>query len=169
MFVSHWRLYGHTDNTIDLLLIPNNFQNVLRVSVIHYRELRPSGASLFQPHDRLSLKTDLPEVSRTALPTYLRRVIMPATFILIMSATLSGLIILENPRPVDGSPSSMTFDGQMWLMPGRSVTGEFRYYNSSNESFSDVGLYFAWIHVSKISTTFSNPCSHLTDCEIRPT
>jgi hypothetical protein len=68
---------------------------------------------------------------------------------LTMSATLSGLIILENARPVDGSPSSVTVDGQMWLAPGRSLMGEFRYYNSTNESFSDVGQYFAWIHVRK--------------------
>ena len=64
-----------------------------------------------------------------------------------MSATLSTLIILENPRPVDGQPSSVTFDGQMWLRPGRVLTGEFRYYNSTNESFPEVGQYFAWIHV----------------------
>lgn len=68
-----------------------------------------------------------------------------------MSATLSGLIILENPRPVDGLPSSIIFDGQMWLAPGRILTGEFRYYNSTNEFFSKVGKYFAWIHVAKFS------------------
>lgn len=71
-----------------------------------------------------------------------------------MSATLSGLIVLENARPVDDAPSSVMFDGQMWLGPGRILTGIFRYYNSSNYSFPEVGHYFAWIHVrySKISS-----------------
>ena len=65
-----------------------------------------------------------------------------------MSATLSGLIVLENARPVDDAPSSVMFDGQMWLGPGRIIlTGIFRYYNSSNYSFPEVGHYFAWIHV----------------------
>ncbi|KAN0107268.1 hypothetical protein V8E52_010320 [Russula decolorans] len=66
-----------------------------------------------------------------------------------MSATLSGLIVLENPRPVEESALSVTFDGQIWLGPGRILTGIFRYYNSSNLSFPDVGQYFAWIHVAK--------------------
>jgi hypothetical protein len=64
-----------------------------------------------------------------------------------MSATLSGLIALENPTAIDGLPSSLTFDGQMWLGPGRILTGIFRYYNASNNTFPDVGQYFAWIHV----------------------
>lgn len=65
-----------------------------------------------------------------------------------MSATLSGLIVLENARPVDGlTSSSVMFDGQMWLGPGRTLAGTFRYYNSSNYSFPEVGHYFAWIHV----------------------
>jgi hypothetical protein len=41
------------------------------------------------------------------------------------------------------------FDGQMWLGPGRTLAGTFRYYNSSNFSFPEVGHYFAWIHVAK--------------------
>jgi len=59
--------------------------------------------------------------------------------------------VLENARPVDGQPPlSVMFDGQMWLgPPGRTLTGIFRYYNSSNYSFPEVGHYFAWIHVAK--------------------
>jgi hypothetical protein len=66
-----------------------------------------------------------------------------------MSATLTGLIVLENARrPVDGYPLSVMFDGQMWLGHGRVLTGIFRYYNSSNYSFpKEPGRYFAWIHV----------------------
>jgi hypothetical protein len=64
-----------------------------------------------------------------------------------MSATLSGLIVLENARrPVGGYPLSVMFDGQMWLGT-RPLTGIFRYYNSSNYSFPEVGHYIAWIHV----------------------
>src|SRR6266849_2055517 len=65
-----------------------------------------------------------------------------------MSATLSGLIVLENPRPVDAAPSSIVFDGQMWLAPGHILTGTFHHYNSDNFSFSDISQYFTWIHVS---------------------
>ena len=71
-----------------------------------------------------------------------------------MSATLSGLIVLENARPVDGLPLSVVFDGQMWLGPGRVLTGIFRHYNSSNDSFPDVGYFFAWIHVCQLACTF---------------
>lgn len=71
-----------------------------------------------------------------------------------MSATLSGIIVLENPRPVEGSPSSIMFDGQMWLGPGRVLTGIFRYYNSSNDTFPEVGRFFAWIHVCQVVSMF---------------
>lgn len=37
----------------------------------------------------------------------------------------------------------------MWLGPGRVLTGIFRYYNSSNDSFPEVGQFLAWIHVAK--------------------
>ena len=65
-----------------------------------------------------------------------------------MSATLSGLIALENGTTLEDSPSTLSFDGQMWLRPENILTGSFRYYNSSNLTFPDVGQYFAWIHVS---------------------
>ena len=65
-----------------------------------------------------------------------------------MSATLSGLVALENATSVEDSPSTLSFDGQIWLGLGRILTGVFRYYNASNLSFPDVGQYFAWIHVS---------------------
>ncbi len=92
-----------------------------------------------------------------------------------MSATLSGLIVLENARPVDGQPPlSVMFDGQMWLgPPGRILTGIFRYYNSSNYSFPEVGHYFAWIHVRRLMNFeyISSQCFFLayiwTGCEIR--
>ena len=64
-----------------------------------------------------------------------------------MSVTLSGLIALKNATPVDDSPSTISFDGQMWLSPGHILTGMFRYYNAFNRSFPDVGQFFVWIHV----------------------
>lgn len=66
-----------------------------------------------------------------------------------LSATLSGLIALENATPLDNSPSTISFDGQMWLSPTSILTGIFRYYNASNISFPDMGQYFAWIHMRK--------------------
>jgi hypothetical protein len=86
-----------------------------------------------------------------------------------MSATLSGLIVLENPRPVEESALSVTFDGQIWLGPGRILTGIFRYYNSSNLSFPDVGQYFAWIHVRQTLLIYLCDCLQLTGCEIHST
>ena len=73
-----------------------------------------------------------------------------------MSATLSGLMALENPTPLDESPSTVSFDGQMWLGPEQILTGVFRYYNSSNMAFPDVGRYFLWIHVRQLS--FPSSC-----------
>jgi hypothetical protein len=84
-----------------------------------------------------------------------------------MSATLSGIIIVENPKLVDDSPSSLTLDGQMWLGPGHVLTGVFNYYNSSNLSFVDFTHYLSWIHVR----TFPLPLFSLRlpsiDCQIR--
>ena len=66
-----------------------------------------------------------------------------------MSATLSGLIALENATPLDDPPSTISFDGQMWLSQGHILTGIFRYYNAFNKSFPDIGQYFVWIHVRR--------------------
>ena len=71
-----------------------------------------------------------------------------------MSATLSGPIALEDAKPQDDSPSSVSFDGQMWLGQGQILTGMFRYYNAYNLTFPDVGQYFAWIHVHVTLLTF---------------
>lgn len=68
-----------------------------------------------------------------------------------MTATLSGPIVLENPQALDGSPCTLEFDGQMWLSAGNVITGKFRYFNSSGLTFTDIGHYFTWIHVSIIS------------------
>ena len=64
-----------------------------------------------------------------------------------MSATLSGPIVLDNPKAVDGSPRSIEFDGQMWLGAGNILTGRFRYFNGMDHPFDPIGHYFAWIHV----------------------
>jgi hypothetical protein len=61
--------------------------------------------------------------------------------VLIISATLSGLIVFENPRLVDGLPLSVMFDGQMWLGPKHILTSIFHYYNSSNDSSAELGHY----------------------------
>jgi hypothetical protein len=70
-----------------------------------------------------------------------------------MSATLSGPIALLSPHPIEGLSSSLEFDGQMWLGPGSTLTGVFRYYNSSNDIFGPVEQYIGWIHVSNLHTT----------------
>lgn len=52
---------------------------------------------------------------------------------------LSGLIVLENVRPLDGLPLSVMFDGRMWLGLRHVLTSIFCYYNSSNDYFLDIG------------------------------
>jgi len=64
-----------------------------------------------------------------------------------MAATISGPIVLENPRSVEGSPRSIEFDGQMWMGLGNTLAGKFRFFNSDDLTFDDVGHYVAWIHV----------------------
>ena len=82
------------------------------------------------------------------METHLNRsVFLPSFPTNIMSATLSGIIVLENASTVDGLPSTIQFQGQMWLGEGRVLIGKYRYYNTYNLSFDDVGQYFAWIHV----------------------
>jgi hypothetical protein len=68
-----------------------------------------------------------------------------------MSATISGIIVLESASPLDGLPLTVCFDGQMWLGAGHILTGSFRYYNAGNDTFPDIGQYFAWIHVRSLS------------------
>jgi hypothetical protein len=72
-----------------------------------------------------------------------------------MSATLSGIIVLENATAVEGLPSTVSFYGQVWLRPGRILTGLFRHYNANNLSFPDVGHFFTWVHVCHPSTPFT--------------
>jgi hypothetical protein len=81
---------------------------------------------------------NLLKVSGSALILYIRYVTAFASSILFMSATLSGVIALENARPIDGSLSSIMFDRQIWLGPECVLTGIFCHYNSSNESFPEV-------------------------------
>jgi hypothetical protein len=64
-----------------------------------------------------------------------------------MLATISGIIVLENASPVDGLPSTVCFDGQIWLGASHILTGSFRYYNATNNTFPNIGHYFAWMHV----------------------
>jgi hypothetical protein len=64
-----------------------------------------------------------------------------------MSATISGPIVLENAHTVEGSSRTVEFDGQMWLNSTNILTGKFRYFNSEDITFNEIGHYFAWIHV----------------------
>lgn len=65
-----------------------------------------------------------------------------------MAAILSGLIVLENAATLEGFPSTVLLDGQMWLGPHLYLKGHFRYYNASRLTFGDVDRYFASISVS---------------------
>ena len=65
---------------------------------------------------------------------------------------LSGIIILENSRVVNGLPNSLHLDSQMFLGQDEDgndyvLTGIYMYYNTSNHFFADIACYFAWIHI----------------------
>ena len=86
---------------------------------------------------------------------------LPAT----MSATISGPVVLENPHSVEGSSRSIEFDGQMWLTSINALRGRFRYFNSDDITFNEIGYYFAWIHVRR-SIVLSYCCLTTTSgCE----
>jgi len=69
---------------------------------------------------------------------------------------------LENPTPLEDPPSIVAFDGQMWLGPEQILTGIFRYYNSSNIAFPNIGQYFLWIHVRQFSISSHSLTLHNT-------
>jgi len=39
----------------------------------------------------------------------------------------------------------------MWLGGGSTLTGKFRYFNSDDLAFDEIGHYIAWIHVLLLS------------------
>jgi hypothetical protein len=63
------------------------------------------------------------------------------------TVTISGPIVLENPRTYGHSTRNLEFDGQLWLGPNNTITGEFRYYNEEDVLFDEINYCIAWIHV----------------------
>ena len=85
-----------------------------------------------------------PPISSPSLPSHL---LPPSLFLPSMAAILNGPIVLENPTTLEGYPSTVLVDGQMWLGSHLYLKGSFRYYNASRTTFSDIGRYFACIIV----------------------
>jgi hypothetical protein len=77
-----------------------------------------------------------------AMPNFPR-----TSIIKIMTVTLSGPVVLENPRSVEGSPRSIELDGQIWISPVNVLMGKFRYFNTDDIAFDDIGYYIARMHV----------------------
>jgi hypothetical protein len=75
-----------------------------------------------------------------------------------MTLTLSGPIVLENPRPVEGSSRTIELDGQMYISPGNVLTGIFRYFNTDDIAFEDIGHFIAWMHVRTCLLTNNREC-----------
>jgi|SRR5712672_1874945 len=73
----------------------------------------------------------------------------------LMTVTLTGPIVLENPRAVEGSSHTIELDGQMYISTGNVLTGKFRYFNIDDILFKDIGHYVGWIHVC---TCLSSKC-----------
>jgi hypothetical protein len=84
-----------------------------------------------------------------------------------MAATVSGIVVLENPTPVPGGGSCLSFTGQMWFAPGQTLRGVYRYFNTYNESFEFVSRHFAEVHVRLFSLSLFYDLSLLSGGEIR--
>ena len=80
--------------------------------------------------------------------------LLPSVFLPSMAVVINGPIVLENPTTLDGYPSTVLVDGQMWLGSHLYLKGSFRYYNSSRTTFSDIGHYFACIIVCLVFCLF---------------
>lgn len=58
-----------------------------------------------------------------------------------MSARITGLTILANPRPSLMNSRIIYFDANFWLAQGLQLSGCFRYYNLDGDEFN--GYQFA--------------------------
>ncbi|KAH9955994.1 hypothetical protein BC827DRAFT_1386171 [Russula dissimulans] len=83
-----------------------------------------------------------------AMPNFPR-----TSIIKIMTVTLSGPVVLENPRSVEGSPRSIELDGQIWISPVNVLMGKFRYFNTDDIAFDDIGYYIARMHIARVVPT----------------
>lgn len=125
-------------------LYMNVIKNILAVSPTFYYLF----VWLYQPY---TLKKFPKHLSSWYIRCNIQAHSLPSIF--TISATVLELIMLKNVRLVNSSSSLITFDGQMWLESECILTGIFCYYNSFNDSFSNIGQYFAWIHIHKSLTT----------------
>jgi len=70
-----------------------------------------------------------------------------------MSATPTGLIVIENARPVEGS-RCVILNAQIYVSPDQALTGRFHFFNTAGIRFDDVGHYLgtlsAWAHGPEI-------------------
>lgn len=53
-----------------------------------------------------------------------------------MSARITGLAILANPRPSLANSQIIYFDANFWLAQGLQLSGCFRYYNLDGDEFN---------------------------------
>ncbi|KAJ7691662.1 hypothetical protein B0H14DRAFT_3531768 [Mycena olivaceomarginata] len=69
------------------------------------------------------------------------------------STTLHGIAVLENPRIIPKTKTAV-FDGQLYLPSTEpALIGSFRYFNTNNLEFPDVGCYSVGIRVARTTPT----------------
>ncbi|KAJ7169785.1 hypothetical protein C8R46DRAFT_1217449 [Mycena filopes] len=69
------------------------------------------------------------------------------------STTLHGLAVLENPRVIPKTKTTV-FDGQLFLPSTEpALIGSFRYFNENNLTFAEVGYYDVGIRVARTTPT----------------
>jgi hypothetical protein len=80
---------------------------------------------------------------------------------------ISDIIVLENVSPVNGLSLTVCFDGQIWLGASHILTGSFRYYNATNDTFPNISHYFAWIHIHLLMSLLIFLCHCLYSSSLR--
>jgi hypothetical protein len=74
---------------------------------------------------------------------------------LIMSASILGMAVLENPRHVDGK--KWVFDAQFYLNTSQTLVAALQYFNVNSMQFDDMGSYFVYANV-RDSLCLRFPC-----------
>jgi hypothetical protein len=69
-----------------------------------------------------------------------------------MSASITGVLALESPRSLPGSPKTIIFDTQLWLGDGQqALVCQLRYFNASDMSLNnELGIYIVHANVSPL-------------------
>lgn len=69
------------------------------------------------------------------------------------SVSLTAIAVLENPRK-DARGKTVTFDAQIYLGAYQPLAVEFRYFNTNETSFEEIGTYIVHGTVRQIYQSY---------------